>query len=215
MRKDVRLAIAWDAELDELERLIGEEEEAHALGGTARGKRGGATPANALLPGGVDTEREERRRKEVLASLERTEAEAPRLQSEHDVDELSRWLVSLARRVDGLKADDDKVMALPHDPRLPPGTHTAASLRLQELDKLQRRVAELQEKRGFSYSKKGQSAFASNTPLLEKRALEGSATGEVIGPGSYEARPAIGAVTKNPKAPPFGSNVKRFDPAGF
>ena len=74
---------------------------------------------------------------------------------------------------------------------------------------------ELQEKRGFSYSKKGQSAFASNTPLLEKRALEGSATGEVIGPGSYEARPAIGAVTKNPKAPPFGSNVKRFDPAGF
>ena len=132
-----------DAELDELERLIGEEEEAHALGGTARGKRGGATHANALLPGGVDTEREERRRKEVFASLERTEAEAPRLQSEHDVDELSRWLVSLARRVDGLKADDDKVMALPHDPRLPPGTHTAASLRLQELDKLQRRVAEL------------------------------------------------------------------------
>ena len=100
-----------DAELDELERLIDEEEEAHALGGTARGKRGGATHANALLPGGVDTEREERRRKEVFASLDRTEAEAPRLQSEHDVDELSRWLVSLARRVDGLRAQHAEVLA--------------------------------------------------------------------------------------------------------
>ena len=94
-------------------------------GGGARARRDGARQARrgdarerAAARAWTRSARSGDARRSRASSAPRRSAEAA---SEHDVDELSRWLVSLARRVDGLKADDDKVMALPHDPRLPPG----------------------------------------------------------------------------------------------
>lgn len=71
------------------------------------------------------------------------------------------------------------------------------------------------ERHGYSYSKRGSSAFAGLTPQHGVQLHEGSATGVIVGPNSYDQDHGTirrMSMEHNPRLPPFGASSVRGDP---